>query len=62
MTQGVLMGVGKGCIFVCSVTSIGHYFTIRKAFATGIAASGGSVGKLERLNVNLSDFDKLKPF
>ncbi|KAI9810734.1 MAG: hypothetical protein M1827_006072 [Pycnora praestabilis] len=44
LAQAVTVGIGSGCIFVPSVAIIPQYFTTRKAFATGIAASGSSLG------------------
>ncbi|KAA8574599.1 hypothetical protein EYC84_006041 [Monilinia fructicola] len=44
LAQAVCMGVGLGCLFVPSVAIVSTYFSTRKAFATGIAASGSSLG------------------
>lgn len=44
LSQGVLIGLGSGCLFVPSVALLPQYFTTRKAFATGITASGSSLG------------------
>ena len=46
LAQGVLVGIGNGCLFICSVTIIGQYFTTRRAIATGIASLGSSIGVL----------------
>lgn len=43
LAQGVMMGAGNGCLFLCCVTIVGQYFTTRKTIATGIAAAGGSL-------------------
>ena len=45
LAQGIMVGVGDGCLFVCSIVIVGQYFTTRKAFATGIASLGSSVGQ-----------------
>ena len=41
---GVLGGVGTSLVFTPSVSSIGHWFMVKRGNATGIAAAGGSVG------------------
>jgi MFS family permease len=44
LTIGVLGGVGVSLIFTPAIAAIGHYFYARRGLATGIAATGGSVG------------------
>jgi MFS family permease len=44
LAQAVCMGVGFGCLFVPSVAIVSTYFSTKKAFATGIAAAGSSLG------------------
>lgn len=44
LTQGILMGLGTGLLFLQSVAILQPYFKRRRAFATGIAACGSSVG------------------
>ncbi|KAF2490826.1 MFS general substrate transporter [Lophium mytilinum] len=44
LAQGVVIGLGCGCLFLPSVAIVSTYFTTKKAFATGIVAVGGSVG------------------
>ncbi|KDR74779.1 hypothetical protein GALMADRAFT_141116 [Galerina marginata CBS 339.88] len=44
LSQGVGMGLGMGFAFVPSLSITGHYFKRRKAFATGIAMTGISLG------------------
>lgn len=44
LAQGVTVGLGSGCLFVPSVAIVSTYFTTKKSFATGIAASGSSIG------------------
>ncbi|KAK3117170.1 hypothetical protein LTR53_001749 [Teratosphaeriaceae sp. CCFEE 6253] len=41
---GVLGGIGTSLIFTPSVSAIGHFFMLKRANATGIAAAGGSLG------------------
>ncbi|PSS12831.1 hypothetical protein M430DRAFT_143191 [Amorphotheca resinae ATCC 22711] len=44
LAQGLCVGLGSGCLFIPSVAIVSTYFTTKKSFATGIAASGSSVG------------------
>ena len=44
LAQGVLVGVGAGCLFVPSVAIVATYFTTKRALMTGITAAGGSIG------------------
>lgn len=44
LAQGITMGLGCGCLFIPSVAIVSTYFTTKKSFATGIAASGSSLG------------------
>ncbi|RDW63513.1 hypothetical protein BP6252_11058 [Coleophoma cylindrospora] len=41
---GILNGISTAFIFVPCFTVVGHWFNIRRGFATGIAALGGAVG------------------
>ena len=41
---GVLGGIGTALIFTPAVSAIAHFFHLKRANATGIAAAGGSVG------------------
>jgi MFS family permease len=41
---GILNGISTSLLFVPCFTVIGHWFNIRRGFATGIAALGGAVG------------------
>lgn len=54
LAQAVCIGVGCGCLFVPSVAIMASYFSTKKAFATGIAASGSSVGRFSRPCVGFS--------
>ncbi|CAG8952989.1 hypothetical protein HYFRA_00003179 [Hymenoscyphus fraxineus] len=44
LAQGFLVGAGAGSLMLPSVAVMPQYFTKRVAFATGIAATGSSVG------------------
>ena len=44
LSQGFCIGIGAGCIFIVSVAIIPQYFSTKRAFAIGIAASGSSLG------------------
>lgn len=41
---GVLGGIGTSLIFTPAVSSIGHFFLRTRGTATGLAATGGSIG------------------
>ena len=45
LAQGVIVGLGAGCLFVPSVAIVATYFTSKRALMTGITAAGGSIGK-----------------
>ncbi|CAD6572258.1 MAG: hypothetical protein ASARMPRED_005210 [Alectoria sarmentosa] len=44
LAQAICIGLGQGCLFIPSVAIIPQYFTTKKAFATGLASSGSSLG------------------
>lgn len=44
LAQGVLFGLACGMIFTPVVSTVGQYFTTKRAFAMGVVASGASVG------------------
>ena len=44
LTFSILCGLGTSLIFTPAIASIAHFFLTRRANATGIAATGGSVG------------------
>jgi MFS family permease len=44
LAQGVCIGLGNGCLFVPGLAILPQYFTTKNALATGIAATGTSVG------------------
>lgn len=43
-TTQVLTGLGTSLIFTPAVASVGHWFLKRRAYATGVATTGGSIG------------------
>ena len=45
LAQGVVTGAGFGCLFLPGVTIVSQYFSTKKAFATGIASLGSSIGQ-----------------
>ncbi|KAJ8101775.1 major facilitator superfamily domain-containing protein [Lipomyces tetrasporus] len=47
LAQAVVTGLGSGCLFIPSVAVIPQYFTTKRSVATGIAASGSSLGGLQ---------------
>jgi MFS family permease len=44
LAQGIAIGLGAGCLFVPSVAIVSTYFSTKRSFATGVAASGSSLG------------------
>ena len=44
LSLSIVTGLGSGCLFVPSVAIVAGYFTTKRPLATGLAASGGSVG------------------
>jgi MFS family permease len=46
LSQGLIIGIGAGCLFVPSVAIVATYFTTKRSLATGIVAAGGSVGSV----------------
>ena len=44
LSQGLVVGLGSGCLFVPSVAIIPMYFVKRRVLAMGIGAAGVSVG------------------
>jgi MFS family permease len=41
---GIIAGAGSSLIFTPSIAAVGHYFHAKRGSATGIAATGGSIG------------------
>ncbi|PQE32765.1 MFS monocarboxylate transporter protein [Rutstroemia sp. NJR-2017a WRK4] len=46
LAQGLVVGLGTGCLFLPSVAIVATYFSTKRALATGITAAGGSVGSV----------------
>ncbi|KAJ5712427.1 hypothetical protein N7493_008895 [Penicillium malachiteum] len=44
LAHGVAVGIGCAFLFLPSIAIVATYFTSRRAIATGITASGGSIG------------------
>lgn len=44
LTIGILAGTGTSLIFTPAVSSVGHFFLVKRASATGLAATGGAIG------------------
>ncbi|KAA8903589.1 major facilitator superfamily domain-containing protein [Sphaerosporella brunnea] len=44
LTFGVLCGIATCLIFTPAVASVGHWFLKKRAYATGVATTGGSIG------------------
>ncbi|PWY74481.1 MFS general substrate transporter [Aspergillus sclerotioniger CBS 115572] len=44
LAQGLTIGIGCAFLFLPSIAIVATYFTSRRALATGITASGGSIG------------------
>ncbi|CAK7207539.1 hypothetical protein SEUCBS139899_010349 [Sporothrix eucalyptigena] len=46
LSQGVVMGLGNGCIFCPSLATLSTYFSKKRSLAIGIAATGSATGGL----------------
>ncbi|KAI1487409.1 major facilitator superfamily domain-containing protein [Biscogniauxia mediterranea] len=44
LSQGLCMGLGSGCLFCAAISTVASYFTTRRSFAIGIAATGSATG------------------
>ncbi|XP_015912580.1 monocarboxylate transporter 9 isoform X2 [Parasteatoda tepidariorum] len=44
VTYGVMGGIGFGLVFLPAVVSVSHYFSTKRALATGVAVCGSGVG------------------
>ena len=45
LAQGVVVGLGSGCLFLPSIAVLPQYFERRRALATGIGSSGSAIGE-----------------
>ncbi|OAA59771.1 major facilitator superfamily transporter monocarboxylate [Niveomyces insectorum RCEF 264] len=46
LAQGVLMGLGNGCIFCPSLATVSTYFSTHRSLALGVTAAGSATGGL----------------
>jgi MFS family permease len=44
VAQGLVTGLGFGCLYLPGVAVVCQYFTTKKAIASGIASLGSSIG------------------
>ncbi|KAK9461674.1 putative mfs monocarboxylate transporter protein [Lipomyces oligophaga] len=44
LAQGIVIGLGGGCLFIPAVAIMSQYFLRRRSFACGIVAAGSSMG------------------
>ncbi|TGO08611.1 hypothetical protein BTUL_0200g00030 [Botrytis tulipae] len=44
LAQGVMFGIGSGCLFIPSIAVLPAYFDKKQALALGVAASGSAIG------------------
>ncbi|KAK4892374.1 hypothetical protein LTR27_009208 [Elasticomyces elasticus] len=44
LAQGIVVGLGGGCLFITATSILPSYFSKKRALAMGIAASGSSLG------------------
>ena len=45
LAQGIVVGIGNGCLFIPCIAVLPTYFLARRSLAIGISASGSSIGK-----------------
>lgn len=48
LAQGVMFGIGSGCLFIPSIAVLPAYFDKKSALTLGVAASGSAIGTLMR--------------
>ncbi|KAI0409353.1 MFS general substrate transporter [Xylaria palmicola] len=46
LAQGLTIGLGSGCLFCAAITTVATYFSKKRSFAIGLAASGSVTGGL----------------
>lgn len=46
LSQGILFGLGVGCVFIPAIPILGQWFNKRRALAFGIGTGGSGVGGL----------------
>ncbi|KAH7377121.1 riboflavin transporter MCH5 [Plectosphaerella cucumerina] len=59
LTFGILGGVGTSLLFTPSIAVVGHWFSLRRGLATGIATTGGSMGGIAFPLLMNSLFDRV---
>lgn len=57
LAQGVVVGIGCGCVFIPSVAILPTYFSTKRGLANGIASSGSGLGMA--LSIYTQSCDKL---
>ena len=45
LAQGIVVGIGNGCLFIPCIAVLPTYFLARRSLAIGISATGSSIGK-----------------
>jgi MCP family monocarboxylic acid transporter-like MFS transporter 10 len=48
LTQGILLGIASGCLFHPSMIVVSHWFTSKRALATGITTAGTALGMCKK--------------
>ena len=46
LSQGVLVGIGVGCLYIPSLPVLSQWFASRRSLANGISAAGSGIGGL----------------
>ena len=54
LAQGVMVGLGTGCLFIPSVAIVVTYFTTKRGLMTGISVAGGSIGELLMITIRFA--------
>lgn len=58
LAQGIVVGLGSGCVFLPSIAVLPQYFEKRRALATGLSSSGSAIGiAIPSLATHLATFD-----
>jgi MFS family permease len=50
LAQGLMMGVGFGCLYLPGAAIIAQHFRRRRAFAIGLSSTGSAVGELMQIS------------
>jgi MFS family permease len=51
LSQGIVVGIGSGCLFVPSLALLTTYFEKKRSLAVGLALTGSSLGASRRFPV-----------